>query len=377
MRESFPRPVRVLILLESGFVTPYWARAPLLLQESGFDVTVVTVREPGPLNAQLRAHGCGALALNCGGANDYPLAAVRLARLVQDNEIDVIHACEPIAAVIGGTAGLLARRGLRVFHRQHSLARGRQALLSRFGSRLAQLTIACSAAAAEYATSSDRVPLSRIRIAHNSVPDLREVTDAEIAALRREMELPADALVIVSVARLRPEKGHDALIEALPLVAASIDRRTHLVIVGSGPQERALRDRAATVAPGLVRFAGHQEDVAPWYALGTVVAIPSYWDAFPLAGVEAMAASRPVVASRVGGLSEMLEDGSSGLLVPPGDSRALAAAVVGLMRSPARRADIGAAARRRFLDSFTMPAMIEKWATFYHEMLSTQPEGVR
>jgi glycosyltransferase involved in cell wall biosynthesis len=171
------------------------------------------------------------------------------------------------------------------------------------------------------------------------------------------------------IAHLRPEKGHRTLLEAMPAVGNAFAAPPHLVVVGSGSEERALKERARTIRDTMVHFVGHQDDVAPWFALADVVAMPSYREPFGISAIEAMAGSRPLVASRVDGLIEVVEDGVSGLLVHPRDAGELASGLLRLLQHPDLAATIAANGYRRFRECFTIDGMVQMWRKCYEELV--------
>ena len=144
--------------------------------------------------------------------------------------------------------------------------------------------------------------------------------------------------IVGVVARLEPEKGHPTLLEAWPLSSARCPD-AYLLIVGEGSRREALEAQARELRIAhRVVFTGRRDDVPAVTAALDVAVLPSYREAQGLSILEAMALSRPVVASNVGGIPEMIEDGVTGLLVPPHDADALAAAIVRLLtRPPVRR----------------------------------------
>ncbi|ADU51215.1 glycosyl transferase group 1 [Thermaerobacter marianensis DSM 12885] len=164
---------------------------------------------------------------------------------------------------------------------------------------------------------------------------------------RRLLGLPELGPVVGTVARLSPEKGVDVLLRAIALVHRAGFPVTCLV-VGTGPDEPALRRLAARLGiDAWVCWAGPQEGAARLLRAVDVYVQPSRREAYGLAAAEAMAAGRPVVASRTGGLEELIRDGVDGRLVPPGDAHALARALVALLRDEKARHRLARAAAAR------------------------------
>jgi glycosyltransferase involved in cell wall biosynthesis len=172
------------------------------------------------------------------------------------------------------------------------------------------------------------VPVSLV---HNGVDLQRYDHQEACCTLREEYAMTPGAQIVGVVARLEPEKGHPTLIDAWPLVLRVVPD-AYLLVVGEGSRREALEAQAAErgVADRVI-FTGRRDDVPALTAALDVAVLPSYREAQGLTILEAMALSRPVVASSVGGIPEMVEDGRTGLLVPPHDPEALAAAIVRLL----------------------------------------------
>jgi glycosyltransferase involved in cell wall biosynthesis len=173
-----------------------------------------------------------------------------------------------------------------------------------------------------------KVPVSLI---HNGVDLQRYDHQEACCTLREEYAMVPGAQIVGVVARLEPEKGHPTLIDAWPLVLRVVPD-AYLLVVGEGSRREALEAQAAErgVADRVI-FTGRRDDVPALTAALDVAVLASYREAQGLTILEAMALSRPVVASNVGGIPEMVENGRTGLLVPPHDAGALAAAIVRLL----------------------------------------------
>jgi len=159
--------------------------------------------------------------------------------------------------------------------------------------------------------------------------------------VRRQQGIPADAPVIGIVGRLDRGKGHEVLLRAMPRILAGRPG-TVLLVVGEGPEGERLAALARALGiESSCRFLGHVEPVQPCYEASDVVAVPSFREGFCYTAVEAQALGRPLVASRAGSLPEVMAEGRSGLLVPPGEPEPLAAALLELLGDEARRRAMG------------------------------------
>lgn len=195
--------------------------------------------------------------------------------------------------------------------------------------------------------------------------DLSRFQPGDRAGARTRLGLPAAETLVGIVATLRSWKGHLHLLEAI----ASLGRPgVRLVIVGDGPMRAALERRAAELAPAArVTFAGNQRDVAPWMHAFDLFCLPSYAnEGVPQALAQAMACGLPVVTTPVGSIGELVDDGRTGVLVPPADPVSLARAIAALLDDAARRAALGLAAaaeaRARLGEDRMIDAMIGVFA---------------
>lgn len=182
---------------------------------------------------------------------------------------------------------------------------------------------------------------------------------------------------ILLLGRLRPEKGHAVALAALDLLASEgLEPAPHLLFAGGGSLRPAIEaDVARRGLGGHVTLLGHVDDVGALLASVDVLVMPSHRESFGLVAIEAFSMSVPVVASAVGGLPEVLDDGAAGILVPPDDPEALAAALVRLHRDPALRRDLGARGRARYREHFHPDRMGTEFADLVEELVPGRGGG--
>jgi glycosyltransferase involved in cell wall biosynthesis len=186
--------------------------------------------------------------------------------------------------------------------------------------------------------------------------------------LRAELGLAAQAVVFGIVAHLVDHKDHRTLLAAFKAVESQRPD-AHLVIAGDGELRSALEALARELGLARVRFLGHREDVATVLADLDACIMSSHHEGLGSSAMEAMFAGLPLVATRVGGLPELVVDGQDGLLVPARDPAALAAALVRLAESPALRARMGRAARAKAQSSFSAERMVRAHEALYDDVL--------
>jgi len=227
--------------------------------------------------------------------------------------------------------------------------------------------IAISRHLAAFIRQIEGVAPHKIRSVHYGLaPTPRSGRRAEI---RRELALPADAPLVATVGRLTEQKGHAYLLRAWALVTAARPE-ARLVIVGDGP----LRERLTILARALavsdtVRFTGWRRDATDVVEAADAYAHPSLWEGFGLALLEAMAAGKAVVASRVSTIPEIVVDGETGWLVAPRDGQALARALLQLLDDPVGSRQMGEAGCRRVRTCFDAERMVRATEAVYEEIL--------
>ena len=189
--------------------------------------------------------------------------------------------------------------------------------------------------------------------------------------LKAELGLPSEALLVGCVAILRRKKGHAELLEAIPEIIRQFPQ-AYFVFVGNGPQYEPLRLRIAALGlQDRVFLLGLRRDVVEILSALDVFVLPTHQEALGTAYIEAGAMGLACVASRIDGVPEVVLDGQTGLLVPPKDSAALAAAVCTLLADPQRRALMGQAARQRVRHLFARETMGREMLALYRALLES------
>jgi len=291
------------------------------------------------------------------------LAAVRaLTRILRDFRADVVHSHEFTMAIYGAAAARRANaRHVITMHGglYYANAWRRRAAL-RWAARRSAALVGVSDATASALQQNLGIDKSKVHVVPNGIPLRTGVR----ARLRSELALAPGELLIVSVGNLYAVKGHAVLIDALARLRERGGWR--LAIAGRGEEEPRLRAQAAALGIGdRVHLLGFRDDVADILAAGDVFTMPSLSEGLPLALVEGMSFGLPVVVTRVGGVPEVVTDGVEGLIVPPSDAGALAAALGALLQDAARRQQMGAAARTRAIRDYALSTMADRYERLY------------
>jgi glycosyltransferase involved in cell wall biosynthesis len=256
-----------------------------------------------------------------------------------------------------------------IAHEHRSSKAGREVWVDRLLYRLSDRIIVPSEASKRLVMEMEQIPARALSVVYNGVDMTQFAPQADRAAAREELGLAADNVVIGSVGRLSADKGgQDVLIRAVAEVRQA-HPEVRLVFVGDGPLRVGLEALVSELGLGeVVRFTGQRADVARLLGAFDIFVLPSLREALPIAVIEAMAVRLPVVAARIGGIPEVVEDGGTGCLVPPGDVAALAAVLERLVGDPALVARLGAAGQARVQAQFTVEQMVRRVEHLYEEL---------
>jgi glycosyltransferase involved in cell wall biosynthesis len=196
------------------------------------------------------------------------------------------------------------------------------------------------------------------------------------AQARERLGIAEGVVAIGCVARLEEQKGHRFLLQALALLNDDPEFTYNFkaILVGDGRLRKSLEEDAAALGVAACTvFLGTRQNIAEILRALDIYVMPSLWEGLSIAMLEAMSASLPVVISNVGGVSQVIGNNEYGVHVPPGDAAELAKAIRSLIEEPQRRAVLGARARQRVLDKFSMTAMLRALTQIYEEMRPARP----
>lgn len=211
----------------------------------------------------------------------------------------------------------------------------------------------------------------KIKVIYNGIDTTDQAVLPSKEDLRREFGLSPDDFLIGSVGNLRPIKGQKYLIQAMPEILRRV-ANAQLALIGRGEEEQNLRNLVRELGlDDKIRFLGYQKDAGRLTGMFNVFVLPSLSEGFPNVLLEAMRAQVPIVATRVGGVEEVVPDGQEAILVTPSDSRTLAQAVIQLAENPALRETLSANALRRVKDRFDIRETLAQYDAAYLSLTKT------
>lgn len=307
-----------------------------------------------------------------------PLGYFTARRLLKGAELVHINKTHPrnsllaiAAARLSGARVVVATEHLAPAPESHfPMGRRIITLLVRCTNRLLDMTIAVSELSRDMLIENYRIPPERIVAIRNGMDVGRFDEEVDAVAVRAEFGLTPDDRVAILVGRFEARKGHSCAMEAAELASARVPG-LKMIFAGDGELESDLRAEAEKLGvSGRVTFAGFRRDIPRLLAASDVLLLPSEDECLPLVILEAMSSRLPVIATDVGGISEAVEDGRTGILVSPGDAEGLADAMVDVLGDRERGRAMGLEGRRKVEAEFSLEACTAAVFGVYDELLS-------
>lgn len=348
-----------------------------------YDITIACA-PGGPLIERARAEGLRVVEISSLCRNPHlwkDLCAFRqIYRLMRSARFDIVHTHSTKAGLLGRLAARLAGVPVILFTAHGwAFTEGRKywvrwllAQIERLSSFASNKLICVSEHDRRTALKFSVASAEKLVTIYNGLAEIAPDHLVDRGHLRRELGIEESARVLTMVGRLAPQKDPIALVEACWTLSWRVPR-WHLLIVGDGPlraqTEQAIRARGLQ---GQITLLGERNDVPRILAASDIFVLPSRWEGLPLTIIEAMLAELPVVATRVGGVAELVEDAITGLLVPPNDPQALKRALAQLLEEAEVRKRMGEEGRRRALERFTIEHMISQTGQLYGQLLAAR-----
>jgi len=345
----------------------------------GFRAVVGCLEASGPMLEPVRALGYEPEVFPLKGSMMQPNTAVQVARmaaLIRAEGIRIVHATDFNTNLLGLAAARLTgakaivsrldlghlRAGFGRWHRQ----------VEKLGSRLADLVVANAEAVRQVCIGEEGVEPEDCVVVRNGI-DLAHF-DGEVArGLQAPLPVASEAPVVAVIGNLWPVKGHRTLVEAVARLPPEL-HHVRFLCAGEGPEREHLTGRIAQLGlDDRVILLGHRLDVPAILARAQAACLCSSAEGLSNALMEAMAARLPVVATRVGGNPELIQDGENGFLVPYGDAGALAATLAALLSTPQNAREMGLRGRRRVEAELSMERMADGHGALYRRALGAAP----
>ncbi len=367
------RVAHVVLSLRPGGLERVVLQLVERMDRDRYEPIIVALEERGELAAEL---GCLEVPLHVlprkRGLDVHVVSD--LARLLEQQRVALVHTHNPSPHLYGSFAASIVRsRSMfrpRVVHTKHGRNHPddeRKVLVNRVAAAFSDRIVAVSEDARAVALDVERIDPHRLVVIRNGV-DTTKVCPGDAARARDRLGIPHDVLHVGCVARLSAEKDHATLLEAFALLRARVPD-TRLTLVGDGALRAELEETVSRLElREAVTFAGHTNDVAAFLPSFDIFALASRTEGTSLTLLEAAAAGLPIVATHVGGNSEIVLDGESGLLVPAGAPSEFADALETVARR-SDRAAMGARGRAVVMERYDLAKMVAAYDTLYSEVL--------
>lgn len=352
------------------------------MNKERFDVSVCCLVSGGIFAEQLKSAGIEVTILNA--RSEVSLSAIfsnvpqiiKLVYLLRSKKIDILHTHEFFPGTLGRIAAIIARVPAIVLmlHNIDYWKKWHHRLVDRILARFTDRIVANSRAVKNDVCIKSGIPEGKFVVIHNGI-DLKRFSYATNGnGLKHELGIKNGGYVIGTVGRWAKQKGYQYLIEASRIVR-SVRKDVRFVIVGGDahhPSE-SIKDELFRLNDNLneedrVIFTGYRPDIPELISIFDIFVFPSLWEGFGLAMAEAMAMGKPIIASKIGPIAEIVKHRQTGLLVPCGDAQAIANAVIELIENKEMAEAVGESGRKHAETFFSVGGMTKKYEELYQSL---------
>jgi len=354
--------------LDVGGAEKALVRLATRLDRSRWTPSVACLQPEGSLAETLRKSDVDVFSLDIRSWRDVTQALLRWRRELQKKNPAILQTFLFHANVLGRVAAWITRvpvvvSGVRVAERRdkgHLLA-------DRLTHRMANAHVCVSQATAQFQIAAAGVPESRVEVIPNGIAAENPTSDS-IDVDEASQWGAKSAANLVFVGRLDHQKGIDLLLDALAQLPAG--KRPSVALVGAGPDREALEAQTKRLElEELVRFIGWQAIPSAWMAAADALVLPSRWEGMPNVVLEAMSVGKPVIAANVEGVADLVDDGVTGWIAEANNPASLASAISRFLTDRHRWTEMGASARRKASEEFSMEQVVERYERLWLQLL--------
>ncbi len=343
------------------------------LDRSLFKPLLCCLDDTGVLGEELKASGVKVFYLNRQPGTDWGVIKT-LRQIIKAENVDLIHAHQYTAFFYGGLAAISSLFKNLIFteHGRHypDQRNTKRVIVNKFMLPFTARIIAVSPAVKQSLITYEGMPGHRIEVIFNGIDCHKYNIFIDTANKKKELELSPTSLLCGMIARLGTEKDHATLIRAMSKITLKYPQ-ARLLLIGDGPKKSELENlvRQSGLADKVI-FTGSRRDIPELLAILDVAVLSTFYEGTSITLLEAMAAEKPVVASRVGGNPLVVEDGDNGFLVPPNNPEALADRLLQLFADESLRKKMGQAGRRHVQQQFSLNQMMANYEKLYQQILN-------
>lgn len=364
-----PKKIKILQLVEalnSGGMERVIATLACGLDKGKYDVEVWCLAQGGDIAQELLDREVTLKILNISNYHN-PFSMLKLILRLKKARPDILHMHGYFASTAGRITGKLAGVSILITH-VHSTYwwyKKRHIVMERLLSHITHKIICCSKAVEEFVQQKEAIKPSKTVVIYNGIDENRFNQPKDTSAIRQALTIKLSDQVVGIVASLTPQKGHTYFLEAACKILDVLPHAKFL-IVGDGILRKELEQKAydLNIAVNVI-FTGERKDIPDLLSIMDVIILSSHIrEGMPISLLEAMAAARPVVATNIGGIPEVIVDGQTGLLVEPQNSQSLASATINLLKDRDYALALGENGKQRF-SQFDSKTMIDKIEELY------------
>lgn len=346
------------------------------IDKEKFNVSLCCIGEKGEIGQELSDKGFYVRALKKSWRLHNISSTFALLKLIKQSKPDIVHTCLFYANYHGRIAAKLAKVPIIVSEEQNVDKWKKKylvfLLIDWLLSKVTDRIIACSQAVKDFVLQNEKIETDKLLFVPNTFDLKKFVNHSSIDKenIKRALGLSDKDRIIGTVGSFSLQKGHTYLIKAMKEIVRN-EPSCKLLMVGAGPLENELRKKVDKL--GLNRqiiFTGLRRDIFNLLSILEIFILPSLWEGLPLVSLEAMAMAKPVVASQIPGITEVVIDGENGILVPPKNSNLLAKAILNLLKDSDRSKKMGEHGKARVLKYYNPQTYVSKIETLYETLSS-------
>ena len=345
------------------------------LDYNKYDISVCSLKNKGEIARALEKQGIEVCCLHMGGRESFLgclssiIALIRLFPYLVRIRPTIVHSFLFRANILARIAGYLT--GIPIIISSVRVMGGEKKYfhyVEMITSFMVDHYVTVSESVKRYIIDKSKISAEKISVIYNGV-NIKSQDNSYEQNPKMPFKIEDKDRILMTVGRLHKQKGHCYLIQAVSKVRKEFPN-VKLLVTGEGEEENNLKKLVKTLdLMNEVIFAGLSSDIERILPMAELFILPSLWEGLPNALLEAMAAGKPVVATKVGGIPEIVVHGETGVLIPPRDTDALAIAIIDLLQNRLKAKDMGEAARIRAGKRFSIYKMIEKTENLYQELL--------
>lgn len=338
---------------------------------SRFTPLVCCIREKDVIGKEIERGGTEVIALRRAHIHRFDLSLVlEICRILKQRGVHILRTHQYEASLYGRLAALLARTPIIIpsFHNVYQRRKPHRERINRLLAHFSDRVVAVSECVKSDILRYDRIPAEKVRVISNGIDPAEFRGEIRGEQVRAALRLPPHSRILGTIGRMKIQKGHAFLIEAFAGLKQRMDD-LQLLIVGDGPLRCDLQRKAEDLRIDKeVCFAGSRRNIYPLLSIMDLFVFPSLWEGMPTTIVEAMAAERPVVASDIPPLREIIPSPDLGVLVPPGDAKSLEHALEQILKDEARSEKLGRLAREYVTSTFGIQRVVSQYQNLFAEM---------